>query len=318
MMGSDMRTRTWISMAAVTMLAVGLLGPAVGATDHGGTITVERAQLDGDTLTVRGSATFSADEPQDVGGFVTESFAAPELSDTLGMALTGATIETLADSLRFTWVLESLPAEVPPEGIRYTWSFGVDGRQYQLQAKRSNLVSSTTAEDPVGHAQQAGQDFFQLRGACDAQYLGTPISGCYHLAFLDGEFDIENGTVSMDVPFETTDAIGRLVAGDIKPGASLVAVETAAMSIAASAQVFVSNTLSSNYLNGWKTYHVDRVELGVGTADDAPKSWTAAEMARDRTFTGTVSGLTSTDTVYARACAGATCSSPVVVTPTEA
>lgn len=48
-------------------------------------------------------------------------------------------------------------------------------------------------------------DWFQLRGACEASYVlkgrqGAPVSGCYHLAVLDGAFDSAADTVTMTMP----------------------------------------------------------------------------------------------------------------------
>jgi hypothetical protein len=135
------------------------------------------------------------------------------VAEAAGIDLVDAKVLPLPDGsgLRFIWEVSNLPAQVPPEGVRYNWSFTAGGAQFQLQAKRTNLASVTTTEDPVGYVQQVSKgDFFQLRGACQTSYQGTPAAGCYHLAFLKGAFDVANKQVSIDVPYQTRDSIGRL------------------------------------------------------------------------------------------------------------
>lgn len=276
-----------------------------------GTVTVE---ADGSAL-VTGTATFEpVTDAVSVGGVNTQ-FEEPEVAGAAGIDLRDALIQPLADGsgLRFIWQLASLPPTVAPEGVRYTWSFAIGQRQYQLQAKLTNLASSTTAEAPLDHAQQVQRgSFFQLRGACVTAYLGAPISGCYHLAFLTGAFDYANARVSIDLPYRTRDAIGRLVAEDFVHGVALIENLTAGMSIAASFQAVVSNATVSDYTNGWNAYYVGpQVALAVGSATANPLALAYAEQATitGETFSGTVSGLGGTKTtVFARACNGTECS----------
>jgi hypothetical protein len=163
----------------------------------------------------------------------------------------------------------------------------------------------------------SGKEFFQLRGACTDHYPVTqsPVAGCYHLGFFPGRFDIANKTVSFDLPFNARDSVGRLVAPDFKPGAVLLENQSAGMSIAAAFQAVVGNTNTSDFINGWNPYFVGPgVQLGVGPAGadlSDPEAVTFTQNATlnpDGTFTGSVSGLTSSNnTVYVRACSGATC-----------
>ena len=122
------------------------------------------------------------------------------------------TQRNLSDETRITTAFTNVEPVVGADGLVRIFAFTAGGQSFQLQAKRSNLVSVTTAEDPVGHANQAasGEDWFQLRGACQESYQGTPVSGCYHLAFLDGAFDDDANTVSMFMPFDTRDGIDRV------------------------------------------------------------------------------------------------------------
>ena len=277
-------------------------------------VAITSAVRDGTTAIVNGTAAFPAiTEAQSVQGSNT-AFANPEAAAALGIDLVDAKILPLEDGsgLRFIWQLSAMPEQVPPEGVRYTWSFAIDGTQFQLQAKRTNLASITTAEDPVGHAKQATVgDYFQLRGACVASYEGTPTAGCYHLAFLKGKFDAAAKTVSMDVPFNTKDAIGRLVAPQFKPGSIIVENLTANMSIVAALQAVIGNTSTSDYINGWEPYYAGkRVDLAVGSATASPLAlnYTTPATLTGDTFSGTVAGLTgSATTVFARACNGTEC-----------
>jgi hypothetical protein len=301
-----MRARRTISGMAAAVLVTGLLGAAAIADGDGSAIAISSATRTGSSAAVTGTASFiDASVPQDVGGTVTNGFAAPQAADALGIGLTGAEMATDEEGITFTWKLRDLPAQVLPEGIRYTWAFRIGNEQLQLQAKTSNLVGTTTVDEPAGHVTQAGSDYFQLRGDCEDAYRGTPVSGCYHLAFLDGSFDSAANTVTMTLPF------GTYGSSTVSPDSVLTAFETATMPITASAQAAVSNTSTSNFINGWRTYYAGpRVELGVGRANGANISYsTVATLAEDGTFSGTVGGLTAVlDTVYARACNGSVCS----------
>lgn len=312
-----MRTR-------LTATAIGLLLLAgLPAEAESQTTTIQATAIaDGGTAVVSGVADILAPEgPIDVGG-TSIAFAGAGTPAGDAIELTGAEIELLGDGLRFTWHVADLPEVVPPEGVRYTWSFAAGGQTYQLQAKRSNVASITTAEDPVGHAQQAAttEDWFQLRGACQESYQGAPVSGCYHLAFLDGAFDPVADTVTMEMPFDTRDGIGRLVGETFRRGVQITAVETAAASIAGSFQAVVSNNSTSSVINGWEPVFTGPVvELAVGRPglNPAAASYsTTATLNPDGTFSGTVSGLTAANSaVYARACHGLRSACTAVAVP---
>jgi len=278
-------------------------------------VAITSAVRNGAQATVSGTAAFTPSaEPVSVGGTNT-NFANAAFAEQAGIDLVDARIAPLADGkgLRFIWQLKNLPEQVPPEGVRYTWALQIAGRQYQLQAKRTNMTSITTLEDPVNHVQQlAVGGFFQLRGACQTSYEGLPTSGCYHLAFLSGGFDAAKDQVFLDWPYETRDEIGRLVAPDFKPGVVLEELLTASMSITAGMQAFISNTTVSDYNNGWTPYFVGNVvQLGVGAASTSPASatYTSRAALSGDTFTGTVSGVSDkNNTVFVRACNAAECS----------
>lgn len=306
-LGSTMRTR--LTTGAVLAAAAAVLAGSAGAAS---TVTLDTARLVDGAAVVSGTAVFDAAPagPVSVGGTPTTTSAAPLAAfGAGGVDLKGASIEELPEGkgLRFTWKVGSLPASPPPEVVRYTWSFGVGDKTFQLQAKRSNAASTTAVDDPAGHVGSAASGAFQLRGNCTPNFAGTPapVASCPHLAFLTGAFDSAKSEVRMDVPF------GLPVAKEIAPGAALVAVETAAMSISAAYQAAVSNTMISTYINGWDTYHVGpTVQAGVGTATDEPLSWVTAARDGDA-FSASVPVEADEDTAYARACRATTCTTPV-------
>lgn len=300
-----MRTRPLTAL--VVTAAAGLLATSAVAAPTG--LTVDDVASDGTTVTASGTAVFDGvSAATSVGGTNTD-FSNPAVSGPAGTDLKDALIETLPDGegLRFTWKLASLPAQVPPEGVRYTWSFSVGGDLYQLQAKRTNVASITLADDAPGHATSlAGDGFFQLRGNCVADYQGTPVSNCPHVAFLEGAFDPAAATVTMDVPF------GAAFAPSIVPGATIVANETAGMSISAAFQAVISNTTLSDFTNGWQSYHVGpQVAVTTGIAGAKPETaskYVPATLAEDGTWTATAPIGRSHTQLFVRACEGAVCS----------
>lgn len=306
-----MRLRHILAASALSALSAGLVGPPAGAA---ATIDDATAVRDGDRVTVSGTASFTPAAETSVGGSVTKgAVATTPVAEPAGLVLKDARIAPLADGagLRFTWEVTDLPDQVPPEGVRYNWSFTAGGRQFQLQAKRTNMVNATTTEDPVGHALQAQKNsgFFQMRGACETAYRGTPISGCYHLAFLNGSFDSVKNLVTMDVPYNTRDSIGRLVAPEFTPGAVLVPLLTANTSIVAGAQAFASTSDTGSSINDWRNYYVgDQVRLAVGPADADPAELTfdTAATLTGNSFTGTITAAED-EVVHVAACQATTC-----------
>jgi hypothetical protein len=269
--------------------------------------TVTSAVRTGALVTASGTAVFDgATEAVSVGGTNTAMTADPAAGPA-GVQLEDALIAPLEDGsgLRFIWQLESLPAQVPPEGTRYTWSFGVGDKTFQLQAKRTNLASLTVLDDAAGHAGAvAGNGFFQLRGNCVASYQGTPVSNCPHIAFLSGAFNTADATVTMDVPF------GSQVAPEIQPGAVITEVQTASMSITAAFQAVASNTFISDYTNGWSPYYVGgNVAIGTGpeTARSTSVRYVPATLDGEH-WSGTVDRVADNHTtLFVRSCEAATC-----------
>lgn len=300
-----MRTRT---IAAALGLA-GLLTTTAFQTTPENTITAE-ATRSGDTVVFEGFANLPDPGAFELPEYGITAFSNAAIAEAAGIDLTGARIEELDDAsgLRFVWEVSNLPDPVPPEAVRYTWVFEVDGQSYQLQAKSSNLASVTTAEAPEDHLLEAaeGDGWFQLRGACADAYLveQNPVSGCYHLGFFDGAFDSANGEVVFDLPYEATDRIGRLVAGTFQRGSKLVAGVSANMSVAATFQALVSNTTTAQYMGAtWGPYYAGTyVEAALGSAGQAPSSFTALDTDGDGSFAGALTG--AGDTLWIRSCRG--------------
>lgn len=293
----------------ITVVVLGLAALAgIAAGPASVTITDATRTADGG-VDIAGSVDFGEDGRQcavaDGDGLVTP-FANADAAAAAGLDLVDACIERTETGLRFIWVMGSeLPAGVPPEVVRYNWAFSAGDQTLQLQAKRTNVANATTAEDPVGHIQHAQQGdvgWFQVRGACTTAYLGTGISGCYHLDFVDGGIDAEKGEVWMDLPFDPKDDKGRSYAPDFTDGVTIIESASAGMSIAASGQAVVSNTYSSAYLNGWAQYcGADAARAGVGNANTS-SSFVPLTLAADGSFSETLVGDGSH--VHVNACSG--------------
>jgi len=289
-------------------------------------VSITGVTVNAGTGTVSGTAAFAAVGSQSV---VTEEsvradgqVANSAIGEAAGVQLTDATITPIAGGLRFTWHLASLPEQTPPEQVRYTWAFQIGERIYQLIAKRTNMLTVNTIDDPAGHIGQLASQkpFFQIRGSCSGSYRGLPLNGCFHLGFLEGAFDVANKRVSMDVPFEAKDSVGRVIVPELKPGAIIQEYAGAFVGSTAIAAAIQYGPLSTpqasaamqRAINGLAPYYVGpQVVLGVAAPGQDPTSitYSAPGILSGTTFSGTVSGLTaSKNTVYARACNGTECS----------
>lgn len=304
-----MRPRSMITGGLAAALALSAL--AFHLTPEGQTAT--SATRTGDTVTFDGYANLAHPGPSEIGGsFLLTEFADAAVADAVGIDLQTAGIEELEDGsgLRFSWQLGSdLPPEGVPEGVRYTWTFDSGGETYQLQAKRTNVLSSTTAESPSDHALELaeGDWWYQLRGACvdggGYPVPESPVSGCYHLGFFEGDVDPAAGTISMELPYEATDQIGRLVAGTFKRGTPITAQTSAGSSIAASMQAAISNSTISQFLNGWGTYHPGTtVAVALGDAEGPTGGYQLLDTAGDGFFGGSLTGAGTH--LWVRACSG--------------
>ncbi|HWG94481.1 MAG TPA: hypothetical protein VNU66_09675 [Mycobacteriales bacterium] len=305
-----MRTRPVLAVA-VTAAAAALSATALaapGATTIG-SVTAASAgtQL---VVTAAGTAAFDGALPRaDVGGTLTP-FAQADLAKAAGTDLRAAFIEELEDGsgLRFTWDVSSLPAQVPPEGVRYTWAFQAGDAVYQLQAKRTNLVATSIADDPASHVTSAASGAFQIRGNCGnlapVPEAPTNVSSCPSLAFLPGGFDTAAGEVFLDLAYDTA------FAPEVTKGVVLREAQVAATSIGASFQAGISNATTTQSLNGWSPYYTGpSVSLGVASATTPGQNVTYVPATVDgEDWTGSLSvrRTASTTTLFVRTCEGAT------------
>ena len=211
-----------------------------------------------------------------------------------------------------TFKVSALPNPVTgmqPENVRYVWSFLAGGKEWFVQAKASALAQSTTADDPTGAVTKTTRAF-QLRGNCGL--LPPPpapgaVNNCGHLAWLDGSFDAANKTVSVRVP------LGASFAPEIKAGALLAPTVSPTDDIYAALQVGADNANTRDVLTYETEYTVPQrsVTLGVAPAGTDPASvsyTTAATLAADGSFTGSVGNVPAGSRVFAKACFGTACS----------
>ncbi len=211
-----------------------------------------------------------------------------------------------------TFKVSALPNPVTgmqPENVRYVWSFLAGGKEWFVQAKASAIAQSTTADDPTGAVTKTTRAF-QLRGNCGL--LPPPpapgaVNNCGHLAWLDGSFDVAAKTVSVRVP------LGASFAPEIKAGALLAPTVSPTDDIYAALQVGADNANTRDVVTYETEYTVPQrsVTLGVAPAGTDPASvsyTTAATLAADGSFTGSVGNVPAGSRVFAKACFGTTCS----------
>ena len=269
------------------------------------------AGLSGDALAVTGKATFRGEAPvlmaEDPAG---DGPILPDQAATTGVDLVGGYIyQPDPDDPRIVleWRVTGLPASGSlPEIIRYGFPAKTATTDYQIQAKFSNLVSTTLPDDPQGHAEHVAGTSFQLRGDC-GPLDPVPVNSCRHLAWLDGEFDTAENAVRAYLP------IGSSVAPTIVPGAVLEPNPAAfAGNVVASYQAVVSNTSTQDdaFWDPENTYTVPERTVRLGLVPvGAPAAYTATLNPSGSTFGGSlgVAGLTGDHDLVVQACFGTNC-----------
>lgn len=312
------RGRTLVALAAAGLML--LPGTASAAP----TVAISGVTVNGGSGAVTGTVSFDPiTAAQTVVGTTAVqargAFTTTEAGKAAGVQLTDATITPISNGLRFTWHVTNLADPVPPEVVRYVWGFQIGTRTYQLIAKRTNMVGVNSTDDPVGYVKQLAEqkNFFSLRGAC-GPFQGvtspTQVGYCYHLTFLQGSFNVATKQISIDLPYEAQDAIGRVVMPEFKPGAL---IQATADGILASLQYGplqqpAVQTHVQHIITATDTFYTaPQVALGTGAAnieDMSGVTFNTIASISSGTFSGTVNGLTATkNTVYARACYGAQC-----------
>ncbi|MGH2692174.1 MAG: PA domain-containing protein [Actinomycetota bacterium] len=297
-----------------TFLPLGTIFPtavnSLTATQSGGVVNVSGKAAFGGQFPVTVTEDPAGDAP-----------VAPQLGEHTGVDLVAARMYQPAPDAELVveWKVTNLPASGGiPEGTRYSLPFKIGTKEFQVQAKFSNLGSVTTADDPPGHATHAGATF-QLRGNCTTSYQGTGVAACPHLGWLTGEYDVANDTVRVRIP------LGASFAPEIAPGARLERNTSSNANlnmVIAGYQAFVALSPTTNDEaffgpDDSETYAfvvpTKEVTLGVapaGTDPGAVSYTTAATLAGNDSFTGNVStsGLApGSYEVFARACFGNNC-----------
>lgn len=159
------------------------------------------------------------------------------LAGPLGIDVVQLEIGSVPGGVEFVIKLASLETPPPNEVVRYLWQFLVDGKEYWIQAKMSDVASGTTfVDDPVGAATHL-TGAFRLRGDC--QIVGV-VSTCVHLKWIEGVFDFDNDEVRMIVPLDDPVSPHFVSGAEIEPDAA------DAYQMTASIQAGVSNQSTSD------------------------------------------------------------------------
>jgi hypothetical protein len=185
-----------------------------------------------------------SDDPIGDGAVDGQVGAGPLAGSAAGLDMTLITIaEPTASTLEFVInVTDMQLSPTPNEVVRYLWMMQVNGKEYWIQAKQSDITTaSATADDAQGTAEHL-TGAFRLRGNCSVTGV---VSTCHHIKWLQGAFDAANKQVRMTVPLEDA------AAPDFTAGASIVTVE-----VDSSLQVAISNASTSDQILGGEEYTI--------------------------------------------------------------
>jgi hypothetical protein len=265
------------------------------------TVSSLSAERSGGTVMVRGQTSFGGQTPLGVG---TDDPGDPPLhpeaarfgvdatSISVGQPVPGGPVE-------FVIKVTQLSSQPPPEVVRYLWQFTVAGKEYWVQAKTSDLTTTTILPDDAPGAVTHIPGSFRLRGDC--QTVGV-VATCKHLAWLSGSFDTGQDEVHIRLP------LGLEVAPVIAPGAVIEPED----GMTASFQASISNASTSDTVAQEEPYTITSREVAVGIvpAGSDPAYTTTATVNEDGSFSADldVSGRGSgTYDVVSKACFGRNC-----------
>jgi hypothetical protein len=156
-----------------------------------------------------GPVVVATDDPADWGANVDPTIAPAGVP--LGMEILEASIGLSEDKkdIHFIIKLAGPTAGGVPELVRYGWEFTVDGKAFQLNGGRTELVrgmcnplhTEPACPPNVGDpAALANFPFFVRSGACS---VGAE---CVVHAWVNATFDVAESTITIPVPLEVVDA----------------------------------------------------------------------------------------------------------------
>jgi hypothetical protein len=208
------------------------------------------------TLAAMPARACTGDSSTVVGNFTTGNPIDPEATpawSAIGLELTNIAIHTVCTptpGVQFEINVTELNAPPPNEVVRYFWQFTINGHEYWVQAKSSDISSvAMLPDDPEGHFTHAPA--FRLRGQCA---LLVAVTNCRHLAWLDGAFDTANKQIRVLVPFGLAGAPGA----DFAPGSVIMpfAASGGSPGVSAALQAGVSNALVTEYMSQDEEYTI--------------------------------------------------------------
>jgi len=236
---------------------------------------------------------------------------APVPAPQAGLDMVGARVfqpDPYADQLAFEFHTSDLPEPrgSVPEGVRYVWGFttgsGPTLKTYLLQAKLTNVASSTLADEQEGHVTNAGAAF-QLRGNCALISVGGVgvTNNCAHIAWLTGHLDPVRNVVRVFLP------MGASYTQEISAGATLKPFDYAGGVIYVTPQAVLSQATVYDLVE-WlaeDAYQVPSREAFIGIA---PAGTPAGEVTYDALaldanddFSASLAGGAG-DAVYLKSC----------------
>lgn len=134
-----------------------------------------------------------------------------------GFDLTEGTIRRDKGNLEFTvHHVDMPPMGTLPEGVRFLWSFMVDGEPYRLTVKSVDIgkpdALAQNGTERVGRVDSAGH--FRLEGEClTDNTLPVGMVNCPPLEYLEGSFDPAEASFTVVVPLKSIKAKTKSVIG---------------------------------------------------------------------------------------------------------
>ncbi|MFN2545640.1 MAG: plastocyanin/azurin family copper-binding protein [Actinomycetota bacterium] len=277
------------------------------------------ATASGSQVSVSGGAVFAGESPvslaQDPAG---DAPGTAQTAQDTGVDLVGASAyqpDPAIPSVFFEWHVTGLPESGSfPEAVRYTIPFRTGGKQFQVQAKLSDL-SATDRSDPQGRVGNTGHAF-ELRECIDTTV--PPAGTCTHMAWLTGSFDVATNTIRVKVPLGATPEIvpGAVLTRNQSPAGDLSTIQTG-YQIAPGAETVTADQAAWGGSDTSFTYRIPDRQVSIGIAPaGTPLGQVMFAVTTTADSTGRFAGVLSAPgpgswDVWARACFGANCATRV-------